>query len=149
MSQQLFTVESGFSIDGIVSILTGAGAPSGVSGTAEALAGIGSHYLENTQGTVYTKKFAGAGADKWILLGTGGSVTGQLYTIITKPTALIGTLVYIYTGFTLNPSNLESENKWAVKRVVWDTVADTTTTAWAGKISFNQVLSSYLSLTYV
>lgn len=65
MTQKLFEVERGLLIEGTVSFLTGSGAPTGVGGTDQALAGIGSMYLDSSLGRLYMKKTAGSGSDKW------------------------------------------------------------------------------------
>lgn len=74
MSQQFFEVEKGLSIDGLVAFLTGAGAPAGTAGSDSALAGVGSQYLDHSSGDLYTKKLAGAGADRWQRLASSSEI---------------------------------------------------------------------------
>lgn len=64
MTQKLFDVERGLSIEGLVAFIPGSGAPDGVSGD-QGTCGIGSLYLDYTTGALYSKKQAGTGANKW------------------------------------------------------------------------------------
>lgn len=74
MALKFFDVEKGLSIDGVVAFITGTGAPSGTGGTDTALVGIGSQYLDSSQGYLYIKRVAGAGASNWIRQATSTEV---------------------------------------------------------------------------
>jgi hypothetical protein len=74
MSLKFFDVEKGFSIEGVVAFITGTGAPSGTGGTDTALVGIGSQYLDSSQGYLYIKRVAGAGAANWVRQATATEV---------------------------------------------------------------------------
>lgn len=104
MAQQLFEVERGLSLDGRVSLITGAGAPVGVGDSAEA--GIGSQYFDYISGEAYAKVAAGAGPDKWLLAGDKMPLAKQI--------DMVGSV--IYKG--LAPvGSLLSDPVWRIQRI--------------------------------
>jgi hypothetical protein len=66
------------------------------------------------------------------------------YKIITMPLVIDTNGEYIaYTGFSTDYEALLSEAKWAVKKQYEDGSQE-----WAGKLSFDEILNDYLTLTY-
>ena len=63
--------------------------------------------------------------------------------IYSQPAELDSGSIVVYTGFAEDLAALPSEAKWAVKKQ-----HQSTGETWAGKLTFNQILDDFLSLTY-
>lgn len=68
-----FETERGFSIDDLVKLITGTGAP-GTSGDSTTV-GVGSIYMDQTGGGFHKKITAGSGTNKWEELGEAGDIS--------------------------------------------------------------------------
>jgi len=136
-SNSFFEVEKGLQIGSAV-FLSGAGAPGG-AGDPD-LVGLGSFYLDTTNGQIYLKDTAGTGVDKWDTLSTSTYVDSQVTaggswrepveaiedTLTATPAAATNTIdgETIVTGMRVLFTNLTTPTD----RNVW--VATGTTGAW-------------------
>lgn len=73
----------------------------------------------------------------------GGGGGGATYRIFTQPATADANGLVVFTGFATDTDALTGEAKWAVKKQF-----EIGTEQWAGKVTFDQVLDNYLSLTY-
>jgi hypothetical protein len=73
MAQKFFQIESGLQLNNSV-FLSGTGVPGGTSPTDDV--GVGSYYINETTGFLYTKDTAGTGTDKWVKQATQDDIDG-------------------------------------------------------------------------
>lgn len=92
MAMSMFRVTKGIELDNI-QILEGSGAP-GAAGDPS-LAPIGSLYLDNTNGDLFTKVAAGVGTNKWSVLATESYVDTEITTVTNMVTALGNAFNYV------------------------------------------------------
>jgi hypothetical protein len=83
MSKNFFDIEKGLQIDTNSVYLTASGAPGSTTDTDAV--GVGSHYTDTADGSVYAKVTAGAGTDKWKKLATEDFVGGSGGTVWKDP----------------------------------------------------------------
>jgi len=73
MAQKFFQIESGLQLNNTV-FLSGTGVPGGTSPTDDV--GVGSYYVNETTGFLYTKDTAGTGTNKWVKQATQDDIDG-------------------------------------------------------------------------
>ena len=93
MGMSMFQVRKGLSLDGLVQVMAGSGAP-GAAGDAS-LAPIGSFYLDYTNGQIYIKRTAGTGTDKWLRTQNSDDMTAALNGLTWRvPASIYSTALY-------------------------------------------------------
>lgn len=92
MAMSMFRVTKGIELDNI-QMLEGAGIP-GASGDSS-LAPVGSLYLDNTNGELFTKVAVGVGTNKWSVMATESYVNTEISTVTNLVTSLGNAFNYI------------------------------------------------------
>ncbi len=88
----MFRVTKGIELDD-VQMLQGAGAPGAAGDTS--LAPVGSLYLDNTNGDLFTKVAVGVGTNKWLVMATESYVDTEITTVTNMVNALGNAFNYV------------------------------------------------------
>lgn len=128
MGLSMFQVKKGLSLDGLSQVMQGSGVP-GAAGDSS-LAPKGSLYLDVANGSIFVKKTAGVGTDKWLRTQDSSDMSAAMQGISWRePVKVHDTTAYANLAAAetaMNTGTLDGQSIVANDRILFDNITGST-----------------------